>query len=92
MMKLALSPKNHLPWRALACLAAFLLFAATQSSAQELNWVGAANDIDVDGTTVDPGTFALQANTFLPIPEPGSGSLLGLTLGLLLLRRSRKKT
>ena len=66
MMKLPLSPKNHSPSRALVSIAAILLFAATQGSAQKLNWGGAANDINVDSSNVglDDATYTFQLGTF----------------------------
>jgi len=52
---------------------------------------GGINDIDGPGETSSgaPSTFALQTNTFLPVPESGTTLLFGLTLGSLVLRRSR---
>ena len=52
---------------------------------------GGLNDVDGPGETSGgaPPTFALQTNTFLPVPESGTAILFGLTLGSLILRRGR---
>ena len=52
---------------------------------------GGLNNVDGPGETGPgaPPTFALQTNTFLPVPESSTAILFGLTLGSLVMRRSR---
>jgi hypothetical protein len=52
---------------------------------------GGKKDSDGPGeTSSTPPSFALQTNTFLPVPGSGTTLLCGLTLGCLLMRRARE--
>ena len=54
---------------------------------------GGLNGVDGEGgRTVDPGNFALQTQTFIPVPETGTTLLFGLSLFSLILRRGRQSS